>query len=370
MHLRVLWLLSVCVCAALATSLTARTVTLPLSRFIAASNFAVPGRVDSGVPMLWTRIDGRLTLVAFASWGGIPVRMAGPDLAHLLPAGDPVITPHPGDGIWFESVIADQTDTTWYAYYHHEAPALACGRPESIPQIGAATSTDRGMTWTNLGIILEAPRGSEACDSTNRFVIGGVGDVSAMVDRDWKDVYFYFSSYGRNPQTQGVVAARLLWADRDAPRGRITIWQDGVWLAPWLAPIRRSSGINDGKEAWEYPVGTPILRPTSPWHDGLQAANAFWGPSIHWNTSLQRYVMLLNRTRDEAFNNEGIYVSFAATLDDPRAWSVPRKILNGGDWYPQIAGLEAGSGTDKQMGRIARFFLTGRSTRYIEFTGR
>ena len=80
--------------------------------------------------------------------------------------------------------------------------------------------------------------------------------------------------------------------------------------------------------------------------------------------------MLLNRTRDEAFNNEGIYVSFAATLDDPRAWSVPRKILNGGDWYPQIAGLEAGSGTDKQMGRIARFFLTGRSTRYIEFTGR
>jgi len=112
------------------------------------------------------------------------------------------------------------------------------------------------------------------------------------------------------------------------------------------------------------------VQPTSPWHDRSAAANAFWGPSIHWNTSIERYVMLLNRARDEAFNNEGIYVSFASVLDDPRGWSAPRKILNGGDWYPQIAGLEPGAGTDKQMGRLGRFFLTGRSTHYIEFNGR
>jgi hypothetical protein len=77
--------------------------------------------------------------------------------------------------------------------------------------------------------------------------------------------------------------------------------------------------------------------------------------------------MLLNRARDEEFTNEGIYVSFAQALDDPRAWSVPRKILNGGGWYPQVAGSEPGTGTDREMGRRARFFLTGRSTRNIEF---
>jgi hypothetical protein len=316
--------------------------------------------------MTWTRVDGQLTLVAFASWGGVPVRMAGPSLEQLQVTGEVVITPHPGHGIWFESVIADETDTAWYGYYHHEWPAYACGRPErSIPRIGAAVSTDRGVTWQDLGIIVEAPRGTEVCGSSNRYVIGGVGDVSAMVDREWKDVYLYFSSYGRDPAAQGVSVARLAWADRDAPRGRVTIWQDDVWLPP----VARLLGETDDSE-WDYPAGTPIVRTTSPWHDGQAAANAFWGPSLHWNTSLQRYVMLLNRARDESFNNEGIYVSFALSLDDPRAWSAPQKILNGGGWYPQVAGLEPGTGTDKQMGSRARFLLTGRSTRYIEFSGR
>ena len=76
--------------------------------------------------------------------------------------------------------------------------------------------------------------------------------------------------------------------------------------------------------------------------------------------------MLLNRTRDERFSNEGLYVSFASRLDDPAAWSAPRKIFNGGGWYPQVAGLEAG-GTDKLAGRRARFFVTGRSEWFIEF---
>jgi hypothetical protein len=30
--------------------------------------------------------------------------------------------------------------------------------------------------------------------------------------------------------------------------------------------------------------------------------------------------MLLNRAKDEQFSNEGIYVSFAPSLEDPAAW--------------------------------------------------
>jgi hypothetical protein len=151
---------------------------------------------------------------------------------------------------------------------------------------------------------------------------------------------------------QGVGVARLAWADRDAPGGRVTVWRDGAWIPA---------------TAGDYPAGTPPVRVTRPWHDGDPAGDAFWGPSVHWNTYLERYVMLLNRTRDELFNNEGLYVSYARTLSDPREWSAPRKIMNGGGWYPQVAGLEAQTGTDKQAGQRARFFITGKSQHYIEF---
>jgi hypothetical protein len=364
MRFRVSWLLAIAACGAFGASLPAQSAALPATRVIPYKEVAVPGLVDSGVPMTWTRMDGRLTLVGFASFAGIPERIAGPDLEHLEVTADVVIAPHPGDGIWFESVIADQSDSVWYAYYHHEKPAHECGRPDrSIPQIGSAVSTDRGFTWTNLGIVLEAPTGTEVCGSSNTFIYGGVGDVSVMVDHDWKDLYFYYSSFVRDPQGQGVSLARLAWADRDNPRGRVMVWQNGAWLPP---ARKTSSGATT---EWEYPMGTPLLRPTQPWHDGIDAADAFWGPSIHWNTSLSQYVMLINRTKDEGFNNEGIYVSFASRLDDPRGWSVPQKILKGGGWYPQVASTEPGS-TDKQMGRIGRLFLTGHSNHYIEFSGK
>ena len=41
--------------------------------------------------------------------------------------------------------------------------------------------------------------------------------------------------------------------------------------------------------------------------------------------------------------------------------------MNGGGWYPQVAGLETATGTDKEATRGARFFITGRSGQYIEF---
>jgi hypothetical protein len=139
------------------------------------------------------------------------------------------------------------------------------------------------------------------------------------------------------------------------------IWRDGAWLAP------RPTADADGAEAWEYSSGTPLWPVTRPWHDGNVAADAFWGPSVHWNRYLERYVMLLNRTRDEYFTNDGIHVSYARTLGDPRAWSRPQKIMNAGGWYPQVAGLEPVTGSDRDAGQRARFFLTGRSERYIEF---
>ena len=108
--------------------------------------------------------------------------------------------------------------------------------------------------------------------------------------------------------------------------------------------------------------------PTHAWHDADDRVDAFWGPSVHWNTSLQQYGMLLNRSKDESYSQEGIYVSFAPRLDDPSLWSAPAKILNGGRWYPQVVGSATGEGTDKQAGASARFFMSGRSDWMIHFS--
>ena len=46
--------------------------------------------------------------------------------------------------------------------------------------------------------------------------------------------------------------------------------------------------------------------------------------------------MLFNRANDGSVSQEGIYVSFAPTLDDPDAWSTPQRLIAGGRWYPQV----------------------------------
>lgn len=334
----------------------------PSARVVSGSRLVLPGQIDSNVPMTWTLVDGVWRLFATTSWGGIPALLSGPGLEQMQRAGDLTLAPHPGHGVWIESILPDEGGT-WYGFYHHEVAGDLCGTPDrSLLRIGAARSGDRGTTWEDLGVVLEGPPGSVACGTNNRFVLGGVGDLSALLDADHQDVYLYFSQYGRTPDAQGVAVARLAWADRDAPTGKVSVWRDGAWLPP--VPVLDEQGLPAG---WVYPSGTPLVPVTRPWHDGDQAADAYWGPSLHWNTYLERYVMLLNRTKDERFSNEGLYVSFAPALNDPGAWSAPRKIMDGGGWYPQVAGLEPNTGTDKVAGQRARFFVTGRSDWFIEF---
>ena len=254
-------------------------------------------------------IDGRRELFVITSWGGTPVQSSGASVEQLH-RGDPVaFTTHPGHGVWMESIVTDDAGA-WYGYYHHERPADECGRPErQLPRIGAARSSDHGRTWEDLGIVLDAPDGSARCASTNRFVLGGVGDVSALLDAKQQDLYLFFSQYSGGTERQGVAVARLAWADRDAPAGKATIFNDGAWL-----PVTRS-----------YPPGTPLARAAHPFHDGNPRADVFWGASVHWNTYLEQYVMLLNRSKDENFGTEGIYVSYSASLSDPEQWTPPHK---------------------------------------------
>src|SRR5918993_3386187 len=345
-------------CLAIVTA-AAQTTRVPTARLNSASRVELPGEIDSSNPAVWSLVDGIRRLFVLSSWGGVPVRSAGSSIDSLQRGSPVAFASHPGHGVWMEAIIP-HSDGTWYGYYHHERPAELCGRPDrQLPRIGAIRSADNGQTWEDLGIVLDAPPGSEACNSGNRFVLGGVGDVTAALDADGQDVYLYFSQYSRDGTTQGIAVARLAWADRDQPSGKAAIWNDGAWL-----PARESPDSDGG---WAYPAGTPLVRSTRPFHDQSATSDVFWGASIHWNTYLEQYVMLLNRAEDDQFGQEGVYISFSPTLSDPARWSTPTKMLDGGSWYPQVMGTEVGTGTDRIAGKRARFFMTGRSERMIEF---
>jgi len=333
--------------------------TAPRVELSAATHLRFTGDVDSNSPAVWQRVAGLNQLLILTSVAGKPSLATGPQLDRLSVALPVLLDPWPGEGVWMEATVEDD-DGTLYGYYHNENTATVCpGSGKVIPRIGAARSTDHGLTWTSLGVILEAPLGSHDCETNDMYFVGGVGDFSVQLDQDARDLYIFFSQYNR--RSQGVGVARLAWADRDNPTGKVMVFSNGVWLPA------RGFPFPNGTLRWSYPPAVPIFPTREPWNDDDTEVDAFWGPAVHWNVFLEQYVMLLNHAKDTNWKQEGIYVSFNRRLDDPAGWSAPAKILSGGRWYPQVMGIEAGAGTDKVAGRWARFFMSGTSEHMIQF---
>lgn len=342
------------------TGLNAQNASAPRVELKSAPPLRLSGDVDSNSPAIWDRVAGRNLIFVMTSMWGRPHTAWERDLQFLGAPRAVVLDPWPDGGIWMEAVIKD-VDGTWYGYYHNEVPAAMCaGSGKVIPRIGAVRSHDHGLTWEPLGLILEAPPRTYDCATNNSYFVGGLGDFSVQLDPESRDLYFFYSLYLRAPSQQGVAVARLAWADRDAPTGQIMIWRSRTW-------VPATDVVVGGAERWIYPAGVPIFPAAESWHDDDTVVDAYWGPSVHWNTHVQQYVMLLNRAKDANYGQEGIYVSFTPSLNDPRLWSTPGRILKGGDWYPQVIGLDGGSGTDKNAGEWARFFMSGISQHFIHF---
>jgi hypothetical protein len=338
----------------------ATPATSPGVELLPAPWLKLTGDVDSNSPAVWETVGDRRRLTVVTSWGGQPSTARGTQLARLGPPRPVVIEPWSGGGVWIEAVVTD-VDGTWYGYYHEENIAAMCGSELVIPRIGAVRSRDGGRTWQPLGTILEAPPGTHDCGTSNEYFVGGVGDFSVQLDPESRDLYIFYSLYLSSQRRQGVGVARLTWADRDNPIGKAMVWRSRTWVpASVMARPDESPRVI-------YPAAVPIFPTTQSWHGGDGAVDAFWGPSVHWNTHLGLYVMLLNRAQDKGFQQEGVYISYAPRLEDPRLWSAPTKILGLGDWYPQVMGLEQ-DGTDKVAGEVARLFMSGSSSHYIRFT--
>lgn len=310
-------------------------------------NHEQTGYVDCNSPAHW---DGDTLYMFFSA--GHPHRSQGKDFAHLS---------RPSASVTFDNQEAwnqKQQGARWIeatckaddgkllAWYHNE-PHPSCGKQElTAPRIGQMVSTDNGLNWKDQGLILEAPADSLACQTQNRYFTGGNGDFCVVPDLDRRYLYLFISTYNREPAEQGVAVARMRFADSAAPIDRVFKWYKSQWSEPGLG----------GK-------ATPIF--PADWHGAN--VDAYWGPSIHWNSYLKQWVMLLNRAKDKEWAQEGIYICFNRDIADPAGWSRPLKILDGGEleksrWYPQVMGLDASKKeTDKLAGQRARLFVAGLS---------
>lgn len=333
-----------------------------------------PNETDSNSPAHWN--DG--TLYMFNSLGS-PVRSKGLDQFHLGEVIAPSFTSNslPGSRIaatgqasyrrrqpgdtnsgftrWIEATWQD-SDGTLYAWYHHEPSGVCPNDTLTAPQIGALRSTDNGASFVDLGIVLTALPAIN-CNAQNGYFAGGNGDFSVIFDSRTRYFYFFLSTYAGEVKDQGVAVARMAYAYRKRPRGRVYKYYSGRWGEPGLGGF-----------------ATPIFPAMADWM-GPQA-DSFWGPSVHWNTYLRRFVMLLNRSCcSDGWPQEGIYASYNSSISNPLGWSTPKKFLEGahepnymGGWYPQVLGLnDQALETDKVAGEVARFYLGGRSDWEIVF---
>lgn len=315
----------------------------PTARLQTAAPLRMPHEVDCNTPCHW---DGD-TLYVFNSTGH-PHRSYGRDLTHLGPSQPIEFDNKVNGGRWIEATWR-AADGTLYGWYHLEPGGLCPGTTLTAPKIGALRSTNNGAAWKDLGIVLEARPGTLKCDAKNGYFAGGHGDFSVMLDPQQKYLYVFYGNYAGDVAEQGVAVARMNWADRDNPAGKIFKWHQGGFTEPGLGG--RLTPTFPGFIAWER-----------------IDCNAFWGPSVHWNTHLEQYVMLLNRSKATNWVQEGIYVSFNKDLANPLGWSKPEKILEGGSWYPvAIGAVDDVRGTDKLAGRVARFFMGQQSNHTIVF---
>ncbi|MBI4904884.1 MAG: hypothetical protein HY820_14705 [Acidobacteria bacterium] len=250
--------------------------------------------------------------------------------------------------VWIESVWVDD-DYTVFGWYHTER--LVCGDQLSWPRIGAAVSYDGGESFQDLGIVLEAP-GQPDCSAANGYFAGGNGDFTVLRDSAGEYFYFYFSAYSGDTTSQGIAVARMAFADRFWPAGQVWKFQHNSFSQPGL-----------GGDV------TPVFPAATSWSS--DAPDALWGPSLHWNSYLGQYVMLMSRSCCSiGWPTEGTYISFNSNLGNPSGWTAPRKILDApyAGWYPQVLGLEPGS-TDRSAGQVARFYTGGTSEWEIVFSG-
>lgn len=293
----------------------------------------LPTPTDSNSPGHWWH--GRFVLFNAM---GTPYRSEGDDQYRfgntaLVSFGESQPMP-----LWIEATWMDD-DGTLFAWYHHEPGGVCSDSDLTAPKIGALVSYDNGVSFQDLGIVLQSGDPPD-CRAHNGYFAGGNGDFTVIPDAAHNYFYFLYSNYSGDLSSQGVAAARMAFSDRLKPAGTVRKYFNGSYSEPGIGGM--VTPIFPAKVSWAAP-GT----------------DAFWGPSVHWNTALNQFVMLLNHSCcSPGWPQEGIYLSTSSDLSDPTTWTAPVRVLSAYGWYPQVIGEGAGE-TDKVAGAVARLYVGG-----------
>ncbi len=307
-----------------------------------APQLVMPSPVDSNSPAYWLNRDLRL----ITSTGSGPVLNQGPNQFRETRLRTVSFASRAKMPAWMEAVWMDSTGII-FGWYHQEDHSVCPGANLAVPRIGAAISYDGGSSFIDLGTVLSSGDPID-CRAQNGFFAGGQGDFSVVPDRTGTFFYFLFTNYGGPRKNQGIVIARMAFDDRFNPVGRVWKYFDGNWAQP---------GVNGAV--------TPIFAAKVGWQRA--DTNSYWGPSVHWNTYLESYVMLLNHACcGPGWPQKSIRITFNPDLSNPSGWSAPKTIVDGGAWYPQVLGTGP-EGTDSQAGQFARFYMYGQSNARIIF---
>lgn len=312
-----------------------------------------PSDTDCNSPIWWS--DGKMYILNST---GHPTRSWGESL-ETMQRGEPVVyTAWRDGGRWIESVHQDP-DGTLFGWYHNEPAHFLPeewqkGRqfPLTAPFIGAVVSYDNGVNWDDLGLVITGGPDSLNLENHNYWFAGGNGDFSVILDQKKEYFYFLVGTYYRDVAQQGISLARMRYADRFGPVGKVSKWHNGAWREP---------GLNGAV--------TPVLPVMTDWYS--PNLDTFWGPSVHWNTEIEQYVILLNRAIDPRWKQEGIYVCLTPDLSDPKSWTEPLKLLDEPGWYPQVVGLDRSrQETEREAGALSRLYIHGESKYTIRFSKR
>jgi len=301
----------------------------------------LPALSDSNSPSQWSNEQ----FMIYQSYA-LPLVATGSSQTDFLRVRPVLLNSFRNYPLWIEATWVDD-DGTVYAWYHHES--WVCP-PLAVPSIGALVSHDGGFSFQDQGIILESGYAND-CNSKSQAFAGGHGDFTVLLDPARQYFYFYFTNYSGPLSSQGIAAARMAFRDRAKPAGRVWKFYQNSWSEPG----------RHGRVSAMLPAAVSWSRADT---------DSFWGPSLHWNTYLNEYVMLLNHSCcSPGWHQEGIYISFNPDLSNPHGWTSPQKILDGDQarWYPQVIGLEPGS-TDKIADKEARFFMGADSEWVIDFS--
>jgi hypothetical protein len=317
-------------------------------KLVPAERVELPTHIDGNSSAYWTEEGLRL----FTSIGQPLMTSLGPNQFGPWESEPVNVDQQEHIPLWMEAAHRDE-DGTVFGWYHHELNGVCGGESLAMPKIGAVVSFDGGRTIIDLGIVLEAGQAPD-CQTKNEYFAGGHGDLSVVLDRNREYFYFYFTNYSGPDEEQGIVTARLAYADRYAPAGAVWKYHEGEWVEPGLG----------GKT-------TPIFPAKVNWQ--REDTDSYWGPAVHWNTHLEQYVMLLNRSCcGPDFPQEGIYLSMNGDPAVPEGWWGPSKLMDsaeigyGPGFYPQVMGLQWGE-TDTLAGERARLYIHGISDWEILF---